>query len=409
MPPWTTARTNRKARAIGDVTMNEDNIESRMARVRAAINHEKGDRVPVSLSMDYKFPCRYRGITQGQYFRDRSLGARALREVFHELGGWDIVTGAGNTTRVRDIVEAPMKILVPGKDIGEDDVIQWEEEEVLTEADYDRIIDVGWRKFIEDFYPRFRGWDPEGYHQRIANRAVRETEAGKKGVVAWQEQGYPVYGGGNVLSPLMLLSCSRTMIKFTMDLHRIPDKVQATMDAMVDDLIEISIADTKASDLTGPNYIATRQLILERGGGFIYPLSIYERFEHPYIKKMADAFVAEEITPILHFDSDWTLNMPYMKELPRAKCILQLDSRTDIFKAKEILRDHACIMGDMPPSLLSLGTPAEVDDYSRTVIDAIGDGGGFILGIGCGVPIDAKFDNLKAMLDTARNYLPAGW
>jgi len=26
------------------------------------------------------------------------------------------------------------------------------------------------------------------------------------------------------------------------------------------------------------------------------------------------------------------------------KCFCQLDSRTDIFKAKEILRDHMCIM-----------------------------------------------------------------
>ena len=34
----------------------------------------------------------------------------------------------------------------------------------------------------------------------------------------------------------------------------------------------------------------------------------------------------------------------------------------------------------------------------------IGKGGGLILGVGCGVPIDAKFENLKAMIDTAREY-----
>jgi hypothetical protein len=48
--------------------------------------------------MDYKFPCRYRGITQGAYFRERRLGTEALIEVFDELGGWDIVRTGGFTT-----------------------------------------------------------------------------------------------------------------------------------------------------------------------------------------------------------------------------------------------------------------------------------------------------------------------
>ncbi len=389
--------------------MTEDTIDSRLARVRAAINCEKGDRVPVSLAMDYKFPCRYKGITQGEYFRDRTSGTRAMREVFEEMGGWDIVTGGGNTTRVRDLVEAPMKIMVPGRDIGEDEVIQWEETEVLTEQDYDRIIEVGWKNFMYDFYPHVRGWDPAGYHTRIETREIRELEAGKKGIQAWQERGFPVYGGGNVFTPLMMLSCSRTMMKFTLDLHRIPDKVKAVMDAMIDDLIDISIADTRASGVSGPYGIPTRMLILERGGGFIYPMRIFERFEFPYMKKMVEAFVAEGITPILHFDSDWGLNMPYLKELPRGKCFIQLDSKTDIFKAKDVLRDHLCIMGDVPASLLSLGTTREVETYCRQLIDTVGEGGGFILGVGCGVPVDARFENLKVMIDMAKSYRPTGW
>ena len=387
--------------------MTVDTIDNRMARVKAALNQEESDRTPVSLAMDYKFPCRYKGITQGEYFRDRTLGARTMRETFDELGGWDIVTGGGDTTRVRDLVEAPMKILVPGKDIGEDDVIQWEEMEVLTEQDYDRIIEVGWKKFMYDFYPKYRGWDRDAYHSRIETREIREIEAGKKGIQAWQDRGYPVYGGGNVFSPLMMLSCSRTMIKFTMDLHRIPDKVKAVMDAMIDDLIEISIEDTMASEITGPYGIPTRQVVLERGGAFVYPLKIFERFEFPYLMKMVEAFVAGGITPILHFDADWTLNMPYLKELPAGKCIIQLDSKTDIFKTKEILKGHVCIMGDVPPSLLSLGKPEEVAAYCQRLIDVVGEGGGFIMGVGCGVPVDAQFENLKVMIETARNYVPS--
>jgi hypothetical protein len=42
----------------------------------------------------------------------------------------------------------------------------------------------------------------------------------------------------------------------------------------------------------------------------------------------------------------------------------------------------------------------------RKLIDIVGDGGGYILGVGCSVPTRAKFENLKAMIDTAKNYHP---
>jgi len=386
----------------------EDNLKTRMDRVKAAIHLEQGDRTPVSLMLDYKFSCRYKGITQGQYFRDRSLGTRALREVFDELGGWDTVAAGGTTTEHRDMVEAPMIIKVPGKDIGEDEVIQWEEAEVFTEKEYDRIIEVGWIEFMKDFYPRFRGWDPEVYHSRIKARAAIELEALKENQSYFSDRCFPVFGGSDVYPPLMMLSCSRSMTRFALDIHRMPDKVEAVMDAMVDDLTKLAIEGSKMAGLKDPWGIPTCTLIMERGGSFYFPLKVFERFEYPYMKRIVEGLVAEGITPILHFDQDWILNLPYLKDLPKGKFFIQLDSKTDIFKAKEILRDHVCIMGDLPPALLSLGTPDEVAEYCRMLIDTVGQGGGLILGVGCGVPIDAKFENLKAMLDTAKNYNPHG-
>lgn len=382
----------------------DDNLETRMTRVKAAINLEESDRIPVSLAINYKFPCRYKGISQGEYFRNRSLGAQAMREVFDELGGWDIVAAGGTTTQHRDLVEAPMIIKVPGRDIGEDEVIQWEEAEVFTEKEYDRIIEMGWIDFMKDFYPRFRGWDPEIYHSRMETRAARELDALKNSQNYFPERGYPIYGGSDVFPPMMMLSCSRSMTKFAMDIHRIPDKVKAVMDAMVGDLTRLAIEGSKMAGLKHPWGIPTCSLIMERGGAFYFPLKVFEVFELPYIKEIVEGLIAEGITPILHFDQDWTANMPYLKELPKGKFFIQLDSKTDIFKTKEVLKDHTCIMGDVHPSLLSLGTPDEVAEYCRKLIDVVGTGGGFILGVGCGVPIDAKFENLKAMVDTARDY-----
>jgi len=49
-----------------------------------------------------------------------------------------------------------------------------------------------------------------------------------------------------------------------------------------------------------------------------------------------------------------------------------------------------------------------VEGYCKRLIDVVGEGGGFILGVGCTVPVDAKFENLKVMIDTAKNYAPSG-
>ena len=43
-----------------------------------------------------------------------------------------------------------------------------------------------------DSYPKFRGWNPQVYHERMETREVRELEAGKKGIKTPQDKGYPV-------------------------------------------------------------------------------------------------------------------------------------------------------------------------------------------------------------------------
>jgi uroporphyrinogen-III decarboxylase len=42
----------------------------------------------------------------------------------------------------------------------------------------------------------------------------------------------------------------------------------------------------------------------------------------------------------------------------------------------------------------------------RKLIDVVGEGNGFILSTGCDCPVDAKFENVKAMIDTGKSYHP---
>ena len=119
---------------------------------------------------------------------------------------------------------------------------------------------------------------------------------------------------------------------------------------------------------------------------------------------MAENLIKHDIIPVFHVDTDWGRDLGNFLQLPKRKFVLELDGETDIFRAKEILNGHACLSGDVPASLLSLGTPDEVDEYCKKLITVIGKDGGFILRPGCTMPMNAKHENVKAMLESVKKY-----
>lgn len=368
-------------------------------RVWAAINLQPVDRVPAMPLITPFFPARHKGMTNADVLTDLERARQAIMDVFDEVGGWDGLIYPGYAYMVAPrawaVVMVP-PLRQPGRGLDANAPPQFEEREDITLEDYDEIIKLGWKGFGQKYYSRFLPV-PES---KLIAWADRQLQQFNKDTVAWEKKGVLSLVGSMTLTPLMFFSLKRTLTKFTMDLHRHPDKVAALMDASVDDFIEGAL---EAARLTGLPCIL---LAMERGGGFYYPLKIFERFEFPYMKRMVDAFAAAGYITILHFDNDWTINLPYLKELPRAKCICELDSTTDIFKAKEVLHGHMCIMGDVPASLSALGTPEEMEAYCKKRIEVVGKGGGYILSSGCEVPPDTKFQNFKAMIDAAKTYRP---
>jgi uroporphyrinogen-III decarboxylase len=77
--------------------------------------------------------------------------------------------------------------------------------------------------------------------------------------------------------------------------------------------------------------------------------------------------------------------------------------RSDIFRAKEVLGDVVCLQGNVPLSLLVGGSPDDVKNYCRKLIDVVGKGGGFIMAPSTALD-DAKPENVKAMFDITKEY-----
>jgi len=200
--------------------------------------------------------------------------------------------------------------------------------------------------------------------------------------------------GAQAVIPYEIFCGGRTMPKFMRDLFKTPDKVQAAMDAAMPDLI---------AALRGA-YHGTNQVGAWVGGWrsaseFLSPKT-WQRFVWPYMKQLTNVLLEEGVIPIFHLDSNWERDLEFFREMPKGRCIISPDSSTNIFKIKDVLGDHMCIMGDVPASLFTLGTPDDVYKYCTKLINEIGPSG-YILSSGCDIPFNAKPENVAAMLSAA--------
>jgi uroporphyrinogen-III decarboxylase len=372
-------------------------------RLEAAANLEYPDRVPV-IPQIFQFALKQRGLPvlsmAGGDPRNWPANLQAAKDNRDDLGGYDGVVAAGlgwpiSSWRINSVFG---KFISPGEEgTPKDFEVQYAETESIKFEDYSYIIDKGWNEFLKVYVPR------------ETERSIEQLDAAEKLLTSitlndqkyYRERHIPIMSGALLISCEMTLALARTLPKFMMDVHRHPDVVKAAMDAMTPDFIDNNLKDIEVFKVPWVD------LPLERGSGAYFALKTYEELFFPQLKRQVEAFWEHGIRSVVHCDTDWTKNLPYFRELPTKSCVFQFDSTTDIFKAKEVLGGHMCIMGDVSASLLSLGNKEEVIAYCENLIDICGKDGGFVLSSGCEVPPDAKFENVKAMIDTAKTYAAA--
>ena len=128
----------------------------------------------------------------------------------------------------------------------------------------------------------------------------------------------------------------------------------------------------------------------------------FDTFYWPTFKKLVVELCARGGTPHIFFEGKFDSRVEYLLEFPRGKFVARFDT-TDIFQAKEILKDHCCIEGNVPVSLLQMGTRDEVVAYCKKLIDVVGKDGGYILSPRSSID-EVKPENLKAMIDFTKEY-----
>ena len=81
------------------------------------------------------------------------------------------------------------------------------------------------------------------------------------------------------------------------------------------------------------------------------------------------------------FEGDYTPRLKYLAELPPGKVAAHFD-RIDRKKFKEVCGDTMCFWGNVPSSLLVTGTPQQVKDDVKELVDLFGETGLILDGAG---------------------------
>ena len=141
---------------------------------------------------------------------------------------------------------------------------------------------------------------------------------------------------------------------------------------------------------------------LHKGSEGFMSLEQFKRFYWPTFRELLIALVNEGLTPIAFDEGRYLSRLEIIKDVPPGKIVYFFED-TDMAKAKEVLRNRVCIMGNIPASLLVTGTPDQVKAYCKNLIDTAGKGGGFIMSQGSS-PENLRLENLKTMVDFTKEY-----
>ena len=406
----------------------EELYEERDKRVTDAIHLRIPDRVPLEIAFSY-FPAKYTGVTceDAWYDYDKWLSAcrKTLLDFQPDIGGVQSFF-PGKVLEYLD----PRSIRWPGHGASPHHTHQAVEGEHMKADEYEAYLGDLSDYMLRVYLPRVSGaMEPfsmlpqlsslgYGYRGALAlaealarpevagaietlQEAGRELAKWRSKIMAFGEAiknlGFPPLSQGAALAPFDAISDNlRGMTGTMLDMYRQPDKLLEACEKILERMLERIRA-------TVPPGVNSRVGIpLHRGSEGFMSLKQFETFYWPTLRRLIQDIADEGLTPCVFFEGDYTSRLEYLLEVPKGKVFGHFDT-TDIFKAKEVLDGHMCIVGDVPCSLLQTGTVQDVKDYCQELIDVVGKDGGFIMSTRSPVD-DVKPENLKTMIDFTKEY-----
>ena len=404
----------------------EASYKASINRLKDAIQLKESDQVPVTV-LPSMFPFTNAGMTVEEAMYDYDKCAAAFKDFILEYKpDMHIGAAAPGPGKFFEILDYKLYAW-PGHGVAPEHSYQCIEDEYMTADEYDIFLTDPSFYFRNFYLPRVFG-ALEGFKMLAPFTGILEMygvafnfvpfalppvqgtfqalfEAGAE-ALKWAiamggsngeltSLGFPNILGGFTKAPFDTLGDTLRGTKGIMlDIYRQPDKLMAAMDALVPIMIGMGVG---AAQQTGNPLIF---IPLHKGADGFLSDEQFKKFYWPTLQKVIVGLVENGCIPFPALEGHWGSRLEVIQDIPKGKTAWMVD-QSDMVQVKKTLGQNACLIGNVSSSMLKLGTPQEVKDYVKRLIDTAGKGGGLIVGNGAFFD-EAKPENVKAMVDAAR-------
>ena len=402
--------------------------KERENRIMDTIALKPTDRVPVISAIGY-FPAKYVGIPCSAAYYDYDAWYAAYKKTLTDFTP-DMIFPQGFTSGKALEILAPKVMKWPGHGVDPSQGHQAIEIDNMKADEYDHYMhdtaDYLFRIFMSRTSEHLEGLttlpplsDMGGGAmgiQMLANafgnpklfKAITTLHKAGVEMKKWRSKqarfdklirdlGYPTYFQGAAMPPFDVISHSlRGMTGTMMDMFRQPEKIEEMADFILKKTLE--------RPLPTPTENGYSRIFMTntRGDDTFLSMAQFKRFYWPTFYKLVLGLVKKGLTPCIFFEGNFTSRLEYLLEFPKGSILARFDT-TDIFRAKDVLKGHICIEGNVPSSLLQVGSKEDVIAHCKKLIDYCGKGGGYILSPRSSTD-EVKPENLMAMIEFTKEY-----
>jgi hypothetical protein len=391
---------------------------------------QEPDRVPVSLPTG-NYPAYYVGLNLKKVMYDYKALRESWAKFMYDFNDYmDSFMGPGFVFpgKMLEIIKyKPYKW--PGFGLGDDvNTYQFVEEAYMKEDEYDALMkdpsDFTFRTLVprtilaaEELknFPSLNSMmgmtmimvmpfsRPE---MRAAFQAL--IDAGEE-MERWQKEimlfnlemmaaGFPEGMGGLAVAPFDVIGdFLRGTSGAAIDMFRRPEQLLECIDMITEQMIESEISRVNQSGGF------TVSFPLHKGDDTFMSRKQFEKFYWPSLKKFIDALIDEGILVTLFAEGAYNQRLEYIGDFPKGWVTWMFD-KTDMAQAKKMIGDTCAIAGNVPGSLMVTGTPKQVKEYCRRLIETCAPGGGYTLTGGALVTETKNPDNFRVYMEAAVEY-----
>lgn len=386
--------------------------KERLKRYVTAMRNDKPDMIPIRPFVA-EFTAKYAGYTCQEVAHDYEKAFAAARKCAVDFD-WDAVVS--NMVYVWTGLTQAIGLRyygVPGIDIPADRGFQYieppEEKAFMKPDEYDQLIEDPTGFLYNVWLPRVSAdvsamGEPTSFRNNLSflkggmAMLTYFNAFGKQNELLRAESGTVSAIAGILKAPFDIIADKlRGYLGLVTDVLERPDKVLAACEALMPHLTHVALSGADPDKNVPIGYW------MHRGCVPFFSMEHFKQFYWPTFKPIVEEIWAHGHQVLFYAEGNWDAHLDSFAELPDQAIVYHVD-QGDIYKVHKALGEKFCISGGIPNWLLATGTPPEVRDYCKKVIDGVAGDGGYIMDAAAIVQNDAKVENIRAMTEFTREY-----